>query len=325
MRSPPLNALRFFEAAARLASFRRAAKELCVTEAAVSRQIKLLESRLEVELFHRGDRRVTLTEAGQQLFPVVREIFVSLSTTIAEIVAQRQVLRLYSTTSFALGWLLQRLSDFERHDPSIKVSLETGTTPELNHFASDRLDACIIYLLDSPAETDNRIIRIVDELVIPVCAPGFLPGGRRIPPSEFSKHRLLYNEPTGRDWRRWFARAEANQVNKEYPIRLDSDNAAIQASIAGHGIALANLIFVSSHLRSGCLVPASDIAPVSIGAHFLFCPTAKAFELHRVAAFRQWLEDEIYRDLESIFPMYFKPHASAIPVNTPVLYMGRSS
>lgn len=313
MRSPPLNALRFFEAAARLASFRLAAKELCVTEAAVSRQIKLLESRLGVELFHRGDRRVTLTEAGQQLFPVVREMFVNLSTTIAEILAQRQVLRLYSTTSFALGWLLQRLADFERYDPSIRVSLETGTTPELNHFASDRLDACIIYLLDSPAETDKRIVRIVDEQVIPVCASGFLPNGRRIPPSDIPKFRLLYNEPTGRDWRRWFARTEVNQVNEEYPIRLDSDNAAIQAAIAGHGIALANLIFVSAHLRSGCLVPASDIAPVSIGAHFLFCPTAKAFELQRVSVFRQWLEEEIRRDLDSIFSTGSKRHMGKIP------------
>lgn len=288
VRIPPLNPLRNFEAAARLESFRRAAQELCVTEAAVSRQIKALEDHFGIPLFHRGDRRVTLTDAGNRLFPIVSEMFSNLRRAATDMADAGQTLRLYTTTSFALCWLMDKLPDFESSEPGCSIDLQTGTVLNLEFMTSDEIDVSIIYLFEAPVDS-ARMVHLVDEMLVPVCSPALLRRGRHMRMEELAAQRLLFNEPSGRDWKRWAAAVAPGVFGWTHPIRLDSDSAAIQAAVQGHGIALANLLFVQRELADGRLVQALDCAPLRVGAHYLFCRRSDTLASPKVAAFQTWL------------------------------------
>src|SRR3546814_1599992 len=147
MRSPPLNPIRNFETAARCGRFKRASEGMGVTEGAVSRQRKVLESYLGVQLFQRGGRHMALTAAGERLFPVVHDALARLAHAAHEVAEQQKTLRLESTTSFALRWLMPRLHTFEKLAPDMKIILQTSTA-DSQYPPPQRLDANIIYLLD---------------------------------------------------------------------------------------------------------------------------------------------------------------------------------
>ncbi|HGM5145121.1 TPA: LysR family transcriptional regulator AmpR, partial [Stenotrophomonas maltophilia] len=123
----PLNALRAFEAAARHQNFTRAALELCVSQAALSHQIRGLEDRLGIRLFHRLPRGVALTDEGAALYPVLNESFERISASIARYTGgpAREVLTLGVVGTFATGWLLPRLAAFEAAHPDIELRLQT--------------------------------------------------------------------------------------------------------------------------------------------------------------------------------------------------------
>ena len=300
MKLPPLNSVRNFEAAARYGSFRRAAQELCVTEGAVSRQIKALEAYLGTALFLRHARHVELTAAGRRLYEVVHVLLSDLARTAHEIKERRDILRLEASTSFVTGWLLQRLDDFETRS-NIPVRLQSGTILTIGNILSTDFDASIVYLFDLPATDDDHFVHIVDESMVPVCAPSLLPGGRKLTRDELGGQRLLFNEYTGRDWKRWSAIVGLEPfLNWEHAVRFDGDNAAIHAAQAGHGIALSNLLYVADLLREGQLVLAIDCPPIVIGAHFLYFRHLRSAELPRVVAFRDWLLNEARQDYRSI-------------------------
>lgn len=290
MNIPPLNPLRNFEAAARLGSFRRAAAELCVTEGAVSRQIRTLEDYLGLQLFHRRDRKVDLTEAGERLFEVSREMFVELSRTVYELTEQKQTLRLESTTSFAMGWLLERLQEFEIMAPDVRVSLQTGSGQAIGSIGAESFDVSIVYLFDRPSDDDPKLMKIVDEAMVPVCRPELLPEGRKMTLGELSRQRLLLNEYTGRDWRKWAKLIGIEDFSWDRSVRFDSDNAAIQAAVSGYGIALANLLYVERAFGMGLLRVAVDCQPLVIGAHYLYFHRVSDANLPRVMTFRRWIK-----------------------------------
>jgi len=123
----PLNALRAFEASARHLSFTRAAIELCVTQAAVSHQVKSLEAQLNVTLFKRLPRGLMLTREGETLLPVLRESFDRIAHTLGQFEGghYREVLSVGAVGTFAVGWLLPRLADFQRRYPFIDLRLST--------------------------------------------------------------------------------------------------------------------------------------------------------------------------------------------------------
>lgn len=125
--SLPLNALRAFEAAARHQNLTRAALELCVSQAALSHQIRSLEDRLGVRLFHRLPRGVALTDEGAALYPVMNEAFQRISLALARFTGsgEKEVLTLGVVGTFATGWLLPRLADFQAAHPDIELRLQT--------------------------------------------------------------------------------------------------------------------------------------------------------------------------------------------------------
>ncbi|MBQ0784654.1 MAG: LysR family transcriptional regulator [Amphritea sp.] len=168
---PPLTALRTFEAAARHCSFKQAAGELCVTQAAVSRQIRQLEERLGVNLFLRSHRRVNLTEQGRQLFQTVNRSLVDIATTTREIQSDSGLnyLKLYATSSFSRLWLVPRLSQLRRAHPEIHLHL---ISVEENPAMADKFDAGITLGLEDNAGYQSDFL--FSEQVFPVCTPAFI-------------------------------------------------------------------------------------------------------------------------------------------------------
>ncbi|KKJ78473.1 hypothetical protein WH95_02010 [Kiloniella litopenaei] len=298
MKLPPMTALRHFNAAATHMSFKEAARELCVTEGAISRQIKVLEEYLGCALFLRLHRGVQLSDEGRKLFEVTDQALFQIAAVSDEILGGVSNFTLSVTTSFAIRWLMPRLSGFEAQHPNIPISLQTVTSPGTSQ--SRRFDTSIIYQLGDPADKTSSVPEngelIMLEWLLPVCAPGYLeknsPGNfhheKAFPLQDLKNHRVIFNEPTGRDWRSWAMKSGDVELALDRALKFEHDDTAIQAAVAGHGIALANLAYISNELHLGSLVPAVDVAPLPIGAHYLVTEAGKVGQTH-VEIFRNWL------------------------------------
>lgn len=168
---PPLNALRTFEAAARLGSFKAAADELCVTQAAVSRQIKLLEVCLNVVLFSRGHRQVALTAAGERLFTTTHTAFGAIANTAADLLAcsSPRYLSLHATSSFSRLWMMPRLNRLRAAYPELHLQL---ISVEENPETGSKFDAAVTLGLEE--HPDYVADFLFSEEVFPVCTPAFL-------------------------------------------------------------------------------------------------------------------------------------------------------
>lgn len=290
MRLPPLTALVHFTEAASSGSFKAAAKSLNITESAVSRQVRLLEEYLTQPLFERAGRGVVLTEAGHRLLASSGPAFQQISQVTEELLGRPQQLNLSATTSFSIRWLMPRIADFEAQQDGVPVTLQAGRSPL--EAAGGRSDASIIYLLGNPYEKEADVppdcSLFMVEWLLPVCAPGYLADSGPIDPSELADHRLMFNEPTGRDWRLWLRRVPGAQADFSTAMRFEHDDTAIHAAVAGHGIALGNIAYMANEIAMGSLVPAVDHAPVAAGGHYLHLSPDRA-RLAQVRAFARWL------------------------------------
>ncbi|ALN60248.1 transcriptional regulator, LysR family [Lysobacter enzymogenes] len=289
-RLPPLSALRAFEAAARLRSFKRAAQELSVTPTAISHQIRGLEEHIGVRLFERQTRRVVPTAAAERLFPVLRDGFDAFAAAVEALRAQpqRRALTLSATLSFTAKWLVPRMASFRQACPDLDLRLHASDDPVDLH--AGLADAAIRYGrgpwpgLSAEPLVHNRFA--------PVCSPHL--GLRR--PQDLQRHALLHSEwrhPTADTptWQRWRERASADgldfgDLDFDAGLRFTDESHAIQAAIAGHGVALLSLALVADDLAAGALV--QPFGPVLDGyPHWLVqAPGAERADL---AALRAWL------------------------------------
>ncbi len=298
MHLPPLTALKQFNAAATHLSFKAAAAELCVSEGAISRQIKLLEDHLKKPLFERIHRGVRLTSAGQKLHAISDNALHQISDIWEELQNTDTSLSLSVTTSFAIRWLMKHLHIFEANHSEFPINLQTIKDPEL--LASRQFDASIIYVLGNPFNKSTPVPANSDQIMIewllPVCSPALLMNKEPLAHSQSRKARLIFNEPTGRDWQIWKRMQPNARINLENALKFEHDDTAIQAAVAGHGIALANIAYIRNELEMGSLVPAIDCTPMPIGAHYIVSSINKR-SLPHVEAFRQWILDQASTDL----------------------------
>jgi LysR family glycine cleavage system transcriptional activator len=250
----PLNALRAFEVAARCLSFQGAARQLFVTPAAVSHQVKHLEAHLGVKLFHRRNRAVELTTEGQTLAASLAELFGLLDLALDRATASKTAhLRISTMESFAAKWLAPRLHRFHRDCPDIKVRIETGN--EHADFVRDGIDVAIRY--GPGGYTGVFAEQLMEAPVFPVCAPS-LPE-----PSDLIHHTLLHDESavarTGvPDWPAWLNTAGITQVDATRGPIFSSIYLAQEAAIAGHGVALGLAPLVEEDLHRGRLIKPFD-------------------------------------------------------------------
>lgn len=252
-RTLPLSALRAFEAAARLGSFKAAATELAVTPTAVSHQIRALEAQTGLALFDRQVRKVALTEAGAQLFPVLRDGFDAFEATLARLTQQRTRIQvsISATNAFTVKWLVPRMSDFRSQHPGIDLQLQASD--ELADLRSTAVDIAIRYgrgpypgLVTQPLFTD-RFAPVANPR-LGVTSPDDL---ARVPLIRFDWKQAHPENPT---WERWFAVAQLPQPQQASQLRFSDEGHAIQAAVAGHGIALVSLALIADELAAGHLV-----------------------------------------------------------------------
>ena len=289
-RLPPLAALRAFEAAARHLSFKRAAAELAVTPTAISHQIRLLEDQIGLKLFERRPRLLLLTPEGQRLYPVLRDGFDAFARAMASLNTRRSrtVVTLSATRAFTSRWLVPRTTSFAVAHPDMDLRLHAADEPV--DFRGATVDVAIRYGRGSfPGLKAEELFR---SEFAPVASPHL--GLRE--PGDLRRQTLIHFEwyRTDREtpiWPRWLARAGMRNLEPRAELTFTDESHAIQAAIAGQGVALLDLMLVSDELASGALV--QPFGPVLPGYRcFLVYPEA-ATESERIAAVRSWLRSEL--------------------------------
>ncbi len=265
---PSISALLAFEAVARLGSATRAARELSLTQSAISRQLKTLEAQLGVDLLARQGRQLLLTPAGHAYVPHVRDVLNRLaqSSAAARTNPVGGALNLAILPAFGMHWLAPRLRDFAHSHPEVTVNLSTRLRP----FAiqDSTFDAAIHFgHEDWPGV---NYLPLMPETVVPVCAPEMLDAPIQNA-QDMLNHPLLHLETRPRAWARWFA---ALGITTEPPagMMFDHFSTMAQAAIHGLGVALLPTFFADPYLRDGQLILASDQTTQSIGSYYLVWP-----------------------------------------------------
>lgn len=287
---PPLQTLRAFEAAARLASFTRAAHELALTQGAVSRQIRHLEQRLGVSLFVRGDRGVRMTPAGARYEVAVRDALERVAGATAEIAGavEHGAITVGATSAIASLWLMPRLTGFRRAEPDLDIRV-LASDRDLER-ASDEVDLVIEYA--RRPLTGEGVRRLFDEEIVPVCSPEYL-RGRSAParPADLPGETLLAlddDHPDWMGWTEWLAAMGVAGGPLRRPVRINNYPALLQAAVAGEGIALGWRHLVDDYLAAGTLVALLDEHVEGRGAFFV-SSTRPVPAQSPVARLRDWL------------------------------------
>ncbi len=300
MRLPPLKAVHYFESAARLQSFTKAAQELNVTHSAISHQIKALEDWLGQALFERRSRQVRLTDAGQRFVGPVRDAFTLLSVAAQEAAKYNKARPLTVTClpSVAAKWLVPRLQSFRARHPDINVRISATNTVE--RIGEGDIDLGIRYGRGNWPGLDVESLQANE--VFPVCAPGLLDPARPIrSPRDVVQYPLLTDTDWVRsgydEWRDWLAAAGAGDVELRSDISLSASNLQIQAAIDGLGIAMGNRILAGDDLKHGRLIRPIDFS-VSLDSGYWVVYGKNALKQPKIKAFRDWLFDEVKEYLE---------------------------
>ncbi|TVP49738.1 MAG: LysR family transcriptional regulator [Halomonas sp.] len=279
----PLKALRAFEASARHLSFTRAAEELHVTQAAVSHQVKLLESQLKVPLFKRLPRGLMLTQEGELLLPVLKSSFDQMSHTLDRLGESRyrEVLHVGVVGTFAVGWLLPRLADFQTTYPFVDLRLSTHNNRA--DLAAEGLDLAIRF--GTGAWHGTAAQPLLPASLSVLCTPDI--AARLNTPADVLGETWLRSYRAD-EWTEWLLAAG---LPRSFPmtksIVFDSSIAMVEAALQGAGVALAPPLMFSRQLSSGALVQPFNTT-VSLGGYWLTRLQTRT-ETHAMASFREWL------------------------------------
>lgn len=290
---PPLNAVRAFEAAARHGSVTLAAHELHVTPGAVSRQVRALEAFLGIALFERGHRQIKLTSRGGEYYREVTTLLDQLRevTRRTKRASQKKQLRVRAYTTFAIRWLIPRLSSFHSAHSKIEVVLTASLQPV--DFGRDDLDCAI--RLGAGDWPGVNAYRLAPNVLAPVCSPTLVRSGPALKqPADLADHTLLHSIARPDDWQHWLEAMRAlREVDAHSGLTYESSAMAYQAAIAGQGVAIAQLFLVEEDLATGRLVLPFRNKKLDMGAYtyYLVTPISRR-ESSPMTQFREWLLEQ---------------------------------
>jgi len=305
-RLPPLIALSYFEVAARTLSFADAAKELHVTPAAISHQIKALEEFLGVELFVRHHRKVNLTPVAQRALPSLQEGFASLADAVEQIRAHseaRWVLTVCAEPLFATKWLVPRLHRFYERCPEAEVRLQAslksvdmvrGGPAGPETFRRAGIDLSVRFGYGEYADLVTR--ELLKMSLLPMCSPDIggtlpLPSPQALLNQQLLSDSTSYRSSERFGWPEWLRHAGVQSTKSLCERRFGNGLLALEAAVTGHGILLASRQLTQAELNAGKLVVAFDTELPCPFAYYVVCPHP-ALERPIVQAFRNWLFDE---------------------------------
>lgn len=297
---PPLTALLVFEAAARLHSFTKAALELGVTQAAVSRQIHLLEASLGFPLFKRLHRHIELTEKGAALSATSTNAFNILAETVADITGGglEEQLVISATVSFSQFWLLPKVSSFSRAHPDIKIRI-VSQDKRWNTEDSD-VDLSIRY--GNGTWADGQAEFLFNDQVFPVCSPEYAAQiGEVTEPADLIPHPLITydsDDPSWIGWDEWLTAFSTEPPKRRLGMRCSFYTDSIHAALNGQGIALGWQRLVDDLLRQGRLVRILPHVVPTRNAYFIVVPRKRQAS-GPAAKFGQWLRAHATMDMHA--------------------------
>lgn len=284
---PPFSALRAFESAVRCGTFAAAANDLLLTPTAISHQVRKLEEHLGVRLFHRVGRHVIVTDAGRRYYAALGEAFDQVASATTEIIAngKSDTLSVHAAPSFATLWLTPRLSQFVGTYPEIDVRVSSSARGA-DLFQDFDID--IQYAL--PVGPGLVAIPLIEETIVPMCAPGLAMGVRPIrSPADLKGYPLIHSDGCAVHWDDWLKRHPGLHLNLGHGPHFDRSFMSIAAAIDALGVCLDSTFLARDALANGKLVkPFGDDGPTITEHRIVFLKT-KA-HLPKVRTFVDWVK-----------------------------------
>jgi len=288
---PPLRAIQAFEQTARFGNVARAAEVLDLTPSAVSHQLAKLEGMIGRQLFVRAARGVTLTPVGEQYLKEISGLLHSLAiaTERAASDVSLDCLRLHSSPSFGLLWLMPRLEAFRSSNPDIQINLSCSY--ESLHFSRDKIDVDIRHGTPNWPSYEVRTVR--NETFAVLASPKLLSQCPIKSAADLLNRDLILSEATMLKWPQWFAQHGLARPEKPYALSFDRSYMSLEAASHGLGFALESTLLAQKYLASGALIEvAKESLSAPVAAHHLVFPKAHS-SFPRVRRFLEWMESEL--------------------------------
>ena len=279
-------------------SFSRAAEELHVTPAAISHQIKALESDLGVKLFRRLNRSLRLTEAGQACLPGLRGAFETMVSAVDRIRDKEDwnILTISAPPAFGARWLVPRIVDFRTANPQIQVRID----PAIRSMDPGRDSVDVAIEFSQGHYSGREAQRLFGQDVFPVCSPELLDGKNPLTtPDDLRGHTLIHfdapmDDPGWPNWETWLSANSVDQIDPNRGPHFTSPNFTTQALLAGHGVALLAALVVESELATGTLVKPFDISYPGDLSYWALATSVESKD-EPVTLFWNWLTREASR------------------------------
>ncbi len=276
-------------------SFTKAAKELFLSQAAVSVQIKHLEEELGFKLFHRKARKIYLTQEGEKLLKSVEPALQNIHATIASIKSTDGTYRLTVSTlpSFAAKWLIPNLTNFQQKHP--KFALKVHVSNNRVNFFDEQVDCAIRFGLGKYPGLNTT--HLADDIYFPVCHPNIRNNYKPFNnPEEIKRFILLHDGSLGNtisiSWKLWAENMGVDDLDLKNGNQYDQADHAIQAAIAGQGVALGRFSLVEKDLKNGLLVPLFDSILKSRFSYYFVHPEEYTDNLE-MDLFKQWIKNKM--------------------------------
>ena len=277
-----------FEAAARCGGFTTAAKELDLTQGAISRQVSALEKQLGVSLFRRIRKSIELTEVGEVYAGEIRGILVSLRNASLKVISDPQggILNLAILPTFGMRWLMPRFPNFLESHPKITVNFTSMLSPF--DFSAENLHAAIHFGLPNWAGTDSTFL--MGEDLVPVASIGFI-ASHDTTGSNLPSLPLIHLETRPNAWRKWFHQNNLGEIGSGGMV-FEQFAIATQAAVAGLGIALLPRFLIQTELERGDLKIIMD-TPLQSEEGYYFIAPSHTTNHTPITAMRKWLLDQV--------------------------------
>lgn len=287
--TPPLNSLKAFEASGRHLNFRLAAEELGVTQGAVAQQVRALENLLNIRLFDRHARGLALTDEGRRYLSPVRRAFDMIAEATENLLPGEAVVTISATPSFATRWLVPRLGEFSRQFPDIRIRLDASNA--LANFQTDGVDIAIRQ--GQPPFGPGLVATLLfDADLIVVCHPDLAIGPNAIAAPADLKHHVLLEDTHGK----WPLFLEATlgdlPVSDMKTMNFSQTSLAIDAAIAGQGVALTNRVLVEEDLSKVRLCQPFEYSLPTDEGYYVVAPRVPR-NAALVDCVRGWLAEQV--------------------------------
>lgn len=289
MNQLPLQGLFYFYVAAEAGSFKLAAERLFITPAAMSQQIRQLEEKLEVKLFERQHRQVSLTEAGRQLLPYVQTSFNSLQDGLNQLGQDPDPSKLAISTlpSYAQQWLVPRLGNFSKVAPDLTIL--TMPLDGLVDFRVDPIDLCIRFGSGNYQGLHSELL--MKDRLYPVCHPLYLESHPIKTLSDVTQYDLIEDARPDMNWHYWLDLAGVQKSAIKPSLSYSGVHLVLEGALAVQGIALVRHSVAAKYIKQGLLVQIGNVE-VESTFHYFLCAPESFYKRDKVQRFIRWIKDE---------------------------------